>query len=217
MKFQFSEKKVRLPGNVHAYAEKKVMKLARFFDEDAEALVTFAVEKDRNIAELTVHGAGTWFRAKESTSDMFASIDAAVSTIEGQIRKNKTRLARRLKQDAFVRSVDIEETSFAAEESEADLSIHRIKEFRQLCLCQQSRKSALIEWNVAHQKPPIQERTHSATTVDKVSRIVCNKMKQQEFISLDITMLPPFAKSSIIPNARKHAIHHIDIFLNIEM
>ena len=129
MKFQFSEKKVRLPGNVHAYAEKKVMKLARFFDEDAEALVTFAVEKDRNIAELTVHGAGTWFRAKESTSDMFASIDAAVSTIEGQIRKNKTRLARRLKQDAFVRSVDIEETSFVAEESEADLSIHRIKEF----------------------------------------------------------------------------------------
>ena len=37
MKFQFSEKKVKLPGNVHAYAEKKVMKLARFFEEDAEA------------------------------------------------------------------------------------------------------------------------------------------------------------------------------------
>ena len=127
MKFQFSEKKVKLPGNVHAYAEKKVMKLARFFDEDAEALVTFAVEKNRNIAELTVHGAGTWFRAKESTSDMFASIDAAVSTIEGQIRKNKTRLARRLKQDAFVRSV--EETSFVPEEAEEDLSINRVKEF----------------------------------------------------------------------------------------
>ena len=29
MKFQFSEKKVKLPGHVHAYAEKKVMKLAR--------------------------------------------------------------------------------------------------------------------------------------------------------------------------------------------
>ena len=36
MKFQYSEKKVKLPGNVHAYAEKKVMKLARFFDEDAK-------------------------------------------------------------------------------------------------------------------------------------------------------------------------------------
>ncbi|MBR2890277.1 MAG: ribosome-associated translation inhibitor RaiA [Oscillospiraceae bacterium] len=128
MKFQYSEKKVKLPGNVHAYAEKKVMKLARFFEEDAEALVVFSVEKKQNKVELTVHGAGTWFRASESTSDMFASIDAAVSTIEGQIRKNKTRLARRLKKDAFARSVQ-EETSFVPEDTEDDLSIVRVKQF----------------------------------------------------------------------------------------
>lgn len=127
MKFQFSEKKVKLPENVHAYAEKKVMKLARFFEEDAEALIVFSVEKNRNNVELTVHGAGTWFRASESTSDMFASIDAAVGTIEGQIRKNKTRLARRLKQGAFSRTVQ-EETSFAPE-LEEELNIVRIKKF----------------------------------------------------------------------------------------
>ena len=127
MKFQFSEKKVKLPKNVHAYAEKKVMKLARYFEEDAEALIVFSAEKNRNKVELTVHGAGTWFRASESTSDMFASIDAAVGTIEGQIRKNKTRLARRLRQDAFSRTV--EETSFAPEEKEDDLTISRIKQF----------------------------------------------------------------------------------------
>ena len=127
MKFQFSEKKVKLPGNVHAYAEKKVMKLARYFEEDAQALIVFSVEKNRNKVELTVHGAGTWFRASESTSDMFASIDAAVGTIEGQIRKNKTRLARRLRQDAFTRTV--EETSFTPEEAEDDLSIVKVKSF----------------------------------------------------------------------------------------
>ena len=126
MKFQFSEKKVKLPRNVHDYAEKKVMKLARYFEEDAEALIVFSVEKNRNKVELTVHGAGTWFRASEATSDMFASIDAAVGTIEGQIRKNKTRLARRLRQDAFTRTV--EETSFAPE-PEDDLNIVRIKSF----------------------------------------------------------------------------------------
>ena len=128
MKFQYSEKKVKLPGNVHAYAEKKVMKLARYFEDTAEALVTFSVEKNRNKVELTVHGAGTWFRASESTSDMFASIDAAVGTIEGQIRKHKTRLARRLRQDAFVRTVQ-EETSFAPETDEEDLSITKVKQF----------------------------------------------------------------------------------------
>ena len=142
MKFQFSEKKVKLPGNVHAYAEKKVMKLARYFEEDAQALVVFSVEKNRNNVELTVRGAGTWFRAHESTSDMFASIDAAVGTIEGQIRKNKTRLARRLRQDAFVRSVD--ETSFV-DEPEEQLDIVRVKSFR---FAPMTREEAVLQMNL---------------------------------------------------------------------
>ena len=143
MKFQFSEKKVKLPANVHAYAEKKVMKLARYFEEDAQALVVFSVEKNRNNVELTVRGAGTWFRAHESTSDMFASIDAAVGTIEGQIRKNKTRLARRLRQDAFVRSV--EETSFAVDEPEEALDIVRVKNFR---FAPMTREEAVLQMNL---------------------------------------------------------------------
>ena len=143
MKFQYSEKKVKLPGSVHAYAEKKVMKLARFFEGDAEALVVFSVEKNRNNVELTVRGAGTLFRAHESTSDMFASIDAAVGTIEGQIRKNKTRLARRLKKDAFVRTA--EETSFVPEEAEDDLSIVKIKKFP---IQPMSREEAVLQMNL---------------------------------------------------------------------
>ena len=142
MKFQFSEKKVKLPANVHAYAEKKVMKLARYFEEDAEALVVFSVEKNRNNVELTVHGANTWFRAHESTSDMFASVDAAVGTIEGQIRKNKTRLARRLRQDAFSRTV--EETSFA-QEPEEELQIVRVKKFS---LRPMTREEAILQMNL---------------------------------------------------------------------
>ena len=143
MKFQYSEKKVKLPQNVHAYAEKKVMKLARYFEEDAEALVVFSVEKNRNNVELTVRGAGTWFRAHESTSDMFASIDAAIGTIEGQIRKNKTRLAKRLRQDAFVRTAD--ETSFAQEEPEDELKIVRIKKFYMEPM---TREEAILQMNL---------------------------------------------------------------------
>ena len=144
MKFQYSEKKVKLPGNVHAYAEKKVMKLARYFEEDAEALIVFSVEKNRNNVELTVRGAGTIFRAHESTSDMFASVDAAVGTIEGQIRKNKTRLARRLRQDAFTRSV--EETSFAPETvDEDDYSLVRVKTFY---FKPMTREEAILQMNL---------------------------------------------------------------------
>ena len=143
MKFQFSEKKIKLPEKVHAYAEKKVTKLGRYFEDDAEALIVFSVEKNRNNVELTVHGAGTWFRAKESTSDMYASIDAAVATIEGQIRKNKTRLARRLRQDAFTRSV--EATSFAEESDPGDLTITRRKSFY---MAPMRREEAVLQMNL---------------------------------------------------------------------
>ena len=74
---------------------------------------------------------------------MFASIDAAVGTLEGQIRKNKTRLARRLRQDAFVRSV--EETSFTPEETEEDLSIVRIKKFHMKPM---TREEAVLQMNL---------------------------------------------------------------------
>jgi putative sigma-54 modulation protein len=101
------------------------------------------VEKNRNNVELTVRGASCWFRAHESTSDMFASIDAAVGTIEGQIRKNKTRLARRLRQDAFTRSV--EETSFAEDEPEEALDILRVKQFH---FAPMTREEAVLQMNL---------------------------------------------------------------------
>ena len=146
MKFQFSEKKVRLPENVHAYAEKKVTKLDRYFDGETEALVAFSVEKNRNKVELTLHAANTWFRASESTSDMFASIDTAVATIEGQIRKNKTRLARRLRQDAFVRSVSaLEEVSFIPESPEENFEIVRTKRFP---LKPMTQEEAILQMNL---------------------------------------------------------------------
>ncbi len=145
MKIQFLEKKLNLPGNVRAYAEKKVSKLERYFRDDAEALVSFSVEKNRNIVELTVHAANTYFRTSESTSDMFASIDASVSTIEGQIRKNKTRLARRIRQDAFVRMPEAV-SSFAPEEPEEDeYPIVRTKQFPMKPM---TRDEAILQMNL---------------------------------------------------------------------
>ena len=120
------------------------MKLERFFGDNAEALVAFSVEKDRNKVEITVHAANTYFRASESTSDMFASIDAAVSTIERQIRKNKTRLARRLRQDAFSRTAEV--TSFAPEaEEETSFEIVRVKKFPMKPM---TREEAILQMNL---------------------------------------------------------------------
>ena len=132
MRFVFTDKKVNLPESVHKYAEKKVGKLDRFFKEDATAAITFSVEKERNNkVEITIRSSGTIFRVSESTSDMHASIDAAVTTLERQIRKNKTRLEKRLRQGAFERALDVSEvSSFAPDEpEEGEYRIVRSKTF----------------------------------------------------------------------------------------
>ena len=128
MKFVFTDKKVNLPNKVHAYAEKKGGKLDRYFKTEADASITFSVEKDRNVCEVTVRAGSMIFRASESTSDMFASIDSAVATLERQIRKNKTRLAKRLREDAFERTVD-EVSTFVPEPEEEEFQIVRTKKF----------------------------------------------------------------------------------------
>ena len=117
MKFTFTDKKVSLPKKVHEYAEKKVGKLDRYFQTEAEASVVFRVEKGRNNVEVTVRERGTILRAAQSTSDMFVSIDAAVADMERQLRKNKARLEKRLRKDAFLR-VPEEEAAFFPEEPE---------------------------------------------------------------------------------------------------
>ena len=148
MKFVFTDKKVNLPNSIHAYAEKKVGKLDRFFKEDATASITFSLEKERlNKVEITIRSSGTIFRVSESTADMRASIDAAVATLERQIRKNKTRLEKRLRQGAFERTLDASEiTSFAPDEpEEGEYRIVRSKTFP---IKPMTRDEAILQMNL---------------------------------------------------------------------
>ena len=108
MKFTFIEKKMAPSDSLRAYAEKKVSKIDRLFRTESEANVTFSTERGRFTAEITIKNNRTFFRAHETTSDMYASVDSAVATIERQIRKNKTRLAKKLREGAFEREVQPE-------------------------------------------------------------------------------------------------------------
>ena len=146
MKFTFTDKKVNLPKSLHNYAEKKVGKLDRYFKNEAEANLVFSVEKDRNKVELTIRSGGTILRVAESTSDMFASVDAAVTSMERQLRKHKTRLEKRLRQGAFERAVEAEVSTFAPEEpEEGEYSIVRSKTFP---LKPMTRDEAVLQMNL---------------------------------------------------------------------
>lgn len=128
MKYVLTDKKVVVPDTLRAYAEKKIGKLERYFKTDAVAYVTFDVERGRHVVEITIHTGSLYFRVSEKTTDMYASIDAAVAAIEKQIHKNKSRLEKRLRQDAFDVSVNPLQAS-DDDEKEDEINIVRVKKF----------------------------------------------------------------------------------------
>ena len=129
MKFNFIEKKLRLDPEVRQYAEKKVGKLDKFFRQSSEATVTFSVERGRCRVEVTLNNNGMYYRASELTNDMCASIDSACAAIERQIRKNKTRLEKRLREGALSDMQSDYIPDVPEEPEQEDFKIVRTKRF----------------------------------------------------------------------------------------
>lgn len=97
MKFVFMDKKMETAPELRQYAEKKVGKIDRLFKQESDANVVFSRERGRYKVEVTLNNNGMIYRTSEVTGDMYASIDSAIASIEMQIRKNKDRLTKKLK------------------------------------------------------------------------------------------------------------------------
>lgn len=128
MKFKFVEKKVSIPAEIHEYAHKKIGKLDKYFKVEGEAQVTFGKEGNNNIAEITVNSDNLIYRAREISDDLYSAIDKCIAAMERQIHKNKTRLAKKLHQQAFVREVP-PVTDEQSVEEEIEFDVIRKKHF----------------------------------------------------------------------------------------
>lgn len=82
-------------------AEKKLAKVDRFFGDEADARITVTVEKSYQTVEITVTNGGMVFRAQEKAENMNDALDKCVETLVRRIRKNKTKLEKRLRSGAF--------------------------------------------------------------------------------------------------------------------
>ncbi len=143
MKFTFTEKKMDSSEELRAYCERKIGKLDRFFKTEAEAFVTFSIERGRFLAEITIHNDGMYYRASELTSDMYASVDSGVAAIERQIRRNKTRLAKKLREGALER--EAVPAFVPADEEAEEFRIVRSKHFS---IKPMSAEEAILQMNL---------------------------------------------------------------------
>ena len=119
--------------------EKRLLKVEKLFGEDAVAKVTATVEKNYQSVEVTVNKDGMIFRAEERADNINDALDECVDSLIRQIRKNKTRLEKKLRATAFEDFVDLD----IEEESEFDL----IRE-KTVALKPQSVEEAVLQMNL---------------------------------------------------------------------
>ena len=118
MNIKFVGRKVEVKDSMKERTEKKLTKISnKFFGGEGDVNVVFSVRKDRHITEITIYHQGMIFRAEESADNMFAAIDEVCELLERQIRKQKTKLQKRLHITEMDFSVE-DDHEEVAEESE---------------------------------------------------------------------------------------------------
>ena len=125
MKITIYGKQMSVRDSLKLLIEKKLAKFDKFFGHDCEAFVTCKVRKGVKIIEITVNYAGTVFRSEEESETFITALDRATEGLERQIRKNKTRLEKKVRGGAFT-VIEAEDDDEYEEEEDFDI---RVKTF----------------------------------------------------------------------------------------
>lgn len=142
MKISINSRRMDVSDDLKARVNKKLGKLSKYFGVETDANVMLCMEKSRHIAEVTVHFGGMIYRAEVSSHDMYESVDKATDIIERQIRKNKTRLEKRLHKTAFTNDIESVPGNF---EEEGEFKIVKNKKFPIKPMCVEE---AILQMNL---------------------------------------------------------------------
>lgn len=102
MKTIISAKKMNIPQAFDDYATQRIdSRLSKFFGDDADAKLLISELKNQIVIELTVRYNNIIYRSEKSAVNKNDALDACIDKIIIQIRKNKTRVEKKLKASAF--------------------------------------------------------------------------------------------------------------------
>ena len=98
---------------IHKYIEKKVNRLERYLPQVQEMRAELTQSEtraaaDRYTAQITLWANGQILRAEESTSDIFASIDATIDKMANQLQRFKGRRFHSRRRAAAAASMEAE-------------------------------------------------------------------------------------------------------------
>ncbi len=101
MKIKITGKELKATEAIKDYVDKKIARLEKYFQDEMEVMVTIRVEKNEQIAEISVTVKGDTYRSETAHKDLYASIDKDIDILEGQIRKFKTKKEKQNKEDSI--------------------------------------------------------------------------------------------------------------------
>ncbi len=128
MKLTINAKGMELTEAQRDHFEKKLGRLDRFFDDDIEATARLRTERGLRIVEVTIPLHNEVLRAQDATDDLYASLDAVMEKLTGQIRKHRTRLEKRMRKGAYAKAEMEDAITIVAEQAENRLV--RTKSFK---------------------------------------------------------------------------------------
>ena len=96
MKVKINARKFTVDDRTREYINKKLAKLDKFFPTDTEATVSLFGRRGEERVELTIQKNGTIFRAEVAENEYETALIKAIERIERQIRKNRTRLEKKI-------------------------------------------------------------------------------------------------------------------------
>ncbi len=129
MKINIRGKNVDVTPALEERVHKKLSKMNKFFDDNAEIQVVLSVTREEHVIEVTVNYNSLIFRCEEATGDMYASIDQVVDKLEKQAKKYKTKTSRRHRKPG-IRKINEQMSTLQADEEDSDEPrIVRTKQF----------------------------------------------------------------------------------------
>lgn len=97
MQINISGHHVEITPALRDYAEEKIKRLERHFDQITRSDLTLTVEKLRQKAECNVHVSGSDLHASSEDENMYAAIDSLSDKLDRQLLKHKEKLTARNK------------------------------------------------------------------------------------------------------------------------
>ncbi len=104
-------RQLSVPEDFKLVAETKLAKFDKFFRDEPTATVKLSAIKNRERVEVTIMAGSMFYRGEETEETFRNALDLAIEAIERQIRKNKTKLAKRLR-DTLPDESSVEEIEY---------------------------------------------------------------------------------------------------------